>query len=70
MMGNNMMESSVQVPASIFQQLHEVGGHKKDKKRWVTVTMYKNGRFFPLPEEVWGVWGVTSPVVGVKLGMY
>lgn len=66
----NMMESSVQVPASIFQQLQEVEGSKKSKIQYVTVTMYKNNRFFPIAEDVWGVKDVISPVVGVKLGKW
>lgn len=64
----NMMESSVQVPASIFQQLQETDGHTKNKIQYVTVTMYKNSRFFPIAQDAWGFKEVTSPVVGVKLG--
>lgn len=65
----NMMESSVQVPASIFQQLHEIEDYKKETKQYVIVTMYKNGKLFPVAEDAWGIRDITSPVVGVKLGM-
>lgn len=66
----SMMESSVQVPGSIFHQLQESEDYKKRdfKHVHVLVTMYKNSRFFPVSEDMRGVKGVTSPVVGVKLG--
>lgn len=64
----NMMESSVQVPASIFEQLQETGNYKKHGVRHVIVTMFKNNKLFPVGEDGQYVRDVISPVVGVRLG--
>lgn len=67
----NMMESSVQVPASLFHQLQETEGYKKQdlQRVRIIVTMYKNNKFFPINKDMRSYKEVTSPVVGVKLGM-
>lgn len=64
----NMMECSVQIPASIFHALQDIKGYDSRSVQHIIVTMYKNNKFFPVDEETEGFADVTSPVVGVKFG--
>lgn len=69
-LNDKVLDSSVQIPATLFQQLEDQDIILSHNIQHISVVMYKNNKFFPVNEQRRKKDDVTSAVVGVKLGEF
>lgn len=70
MKDEEVLEASIVLPASLFQQLEDQEVVLPHNTQYIVVTMFKNNKFFPVDENRRKQEDVTSNVAGVKLSEF